>query len=48
MTKNIGNAKPSAPAREIKPSPLGKIAPALFPLVVVALGYLVGTQFFGF
>jgi len=26
----------------------GKIAPALFPLAVVAIGYLVGRQFFGF
>ncbi|WP_189350172.1 MULTISPECIES: hypothetical protein [unclassified Mesorhizobium] len=48
MTKNLGNAKPNAPAREVKPSPLGRIAPALFPLIVVAVGYLVGKQFFGF
>lgn len=48
MTKNLGNAKPNAPAREIKNSPFGRIAPALFPLVVVVLGYLLGKQFFGF
>lgn len=48
MTKNLGNAKPNAPAREMKRSPFGRIAPALFPLVVVAVGYFVGKQFFGF
>ncbi|WP_172833725.1 hypothetical protein [Mesorhizobium sp. ORS 3428] len=48
MTKNLGNAKPLAPARETKSSPLGRITPALFPLAVAALGYLVGKQFFGF
>ncbi|MCT2579242.1 MULTISPECIES: hypothetical protein [unclassified Mesorhizobium] len=48
MTKNLGNAKPNAPAGEIRSSPFGRIAPALFPLAVVALGYLVGKQFFGF
>lgn len=48
MTKNLGNAKPSAPAREINPSLFSKTAPALFPLVVVALGYLVGRHYFGF
>ena len=48
MTKNLGNAKPSAPAKETSPSLFSKAAPALFPLVVVALGYVVGRQFFGF
>ncbi|CDX56521.1 conserved hypothetical protein [Mesorhizobium plurifarium] len=48
MTKNLGNAKPSAPVKEINPSLFGKAAPALFPLVVAALGYLVGRHFFGF
>lgn len=48
MTKNLGNAKPSSPAKEISPSLFSKAAPALFPLVVVALGYVVGRQFFGF
>ena len=48
MTKNLGNAKPSAPAREISPSLLSKAAPALFPLVVVVLGFLVGRHYFGF
>ncbi len=48
MTKNLGNAQPSAPAKQISPSLFSKAAPALFPLVVVALGYLVGRQFFGF
>ncbi|CAN7471046.1 hypothetical protein LJR234_003336 [Mesorhizobium amorphae] len=48
MTKNLNNAKPNSPANKTRPSPLGKVAPALFPLVVVALGYMVGKQFFGF
>ncbi|TPN76047.1 hypothetical protein FJ987_14500 [Mesorhizobium sp. CU2] len=48
MTKNLGNAEPSAPAKDTNPSLLSKAAPALFPLVVVALGYVVGRQFFGF
>jgi|GEM_PF-2201225 len=48
MTKNLGNAKPSAPAKEINPSLFGKAAPALFPLVVAALGYLIGRHFLGF
>ncbi|WP_167484208.1 hypothetical protein [Mesorhizobium tamadayense] len=48
MTKNLGNAKPNAPVREIKPSPFSRMAPALFPLVVVAVGYIVGKQFLGF
>ncbi len=48
MTKNLGNAKPSAPAKEMTPSLLSKATPALFPLVVAALGYLVGRHFFGF
>jgi hypothetical protein len=47
MTKNLGNVKPSAPVKEVQPSLLSRIAPALFPLVIVALGYLVGRQFFG-
>ncbi len=48
MTKNLGNAKPSAPAKEINPSLFSRAAPALFPLVVAALGYLVGRHFLGF
>ena len=48
MTKNLHNAKPNSPAREANASVLGKIAPALFPLAVAAVGYLVGRQFFGF
>lgn len=48
MTKNLGNAKPSAPAKEINPSLFSKAAPTLFPLVVAAVGYLVGRHFFGF
>lgn len=47
MTKNLGNAKPSAPAKEISASLFGRAAPALFPLVVAALGYLVGRHYFG-
>ena len=48
MTKNLGNAKPSVPAKEINPSLFSKAAPALFPLVVAALGYVVGRHFFSF
>jgi hypothetical protein len=48
VTKNLGNARPSAPAKEINPSLFSKAAPALFPLVVAALGYLFGRYFFGF
>jgi hypothetical protein len=48
MTKNLNNATPSSPVNGVKPSVLGKVAPALFPLAVAALGYLVGKQFFGF
>jgi len=48
MTKNLGNAAYGASAKAVKPSLFGKLAPALFPLVVVALGYLVGRKFFGF
>ncbi|MGX7873967.1 hypothetical protein ACVDG5_015500 [Mesorhizobium sp. ORM6] len=46
MTKNLGNAR-HTPAKEQQSSILGKVAPALFPLVVVALGYMIGKQFFG-
>lgn len=48
MTKNLGNARPSAPAKEISSSLFSKAAPALFPLVVAALGYLVGRHYLGF
>jgi hypothetical protein len=48
MTKNLGNATRNSPAKEVKPSAFGRLAPALFPLVVVAVGYLIGKQFFGF
>ncbi|SIT59333.1 hypothetical protein BQ8794_70263 [Mesorhizobium prunaredense] len=48
MTKNLGNAERSAPNEPARSSALSRLAPALFPLVVVALGYLVGWQFFGF
>lgn len=47
MTKNLGNAKPPSPVREITPSLFSRIAPALFPLAIAALGYIVGKQFFG-
>ncbi|AZV20873.1 MULTISPECIES: hypothetical protein [Mesorhizobium] len=46
MTKNLGNAR-HTPAKDLQVSLLGKAAPALFPLVVAALGYMVGKQFFG-
>ncbi|WP_137935047.1 hypothetical protein [Mesorhizobium comanense] len=46
MTKNLGNAR-YTPTKEQQGSMLGKVAPALFPLVVVALGYMIGRQFFG-
>ncbi|MEZ2329561.1 hypothetical protein AB6802_07550 [Mesorhizobium sp. RCC_202] len=48
MTKNLGNAAYGVSAKAVKPSLFGKAAPALFPLVVVALGYFIGKQFFGF
>ncbi|WP_287229434.1 hypothetical protein [Mesorhizobium sp.] len=48
MTKNLGNAERSAPTEPASNSALSRLAPALFPLAVVALGYLVGWQFFGF
>jgi hypothetical protein len=46
MTKNLGNAR-HTPAKEQQVSLLSKVAPALFPLVVAALGYMIGRQFFG-
>ncbi|MBZ9775685.1 hypothetical protein [Mesorhizobium sp. CO1-1-8] len=46
MTKNLGNAR-YTPAKDQQASLLGKAAPALFPLVVAALGYMIGKQFFG-
>ncbi|WP_164783693.1 MULTISPECIES: hypothetical protein [unclassified Mesorhizobium] len=48
MTKNLGNAVRNAPKEPARSSALSRLAPALFPLVVVALGYLIGWQFFGF
>ena len=48
MTKNLGNAKPNSTTGNSRPRWLGKIAPALFPLAVAAIGYIVGKQFFGF
>ncbi|WP_189502334.1 MULTISPECIES: hypothetical protein [unclassified Mesorhizobium] len=48
MTKNLGNATRNSPAKELKPSKLGRLAPALFPLVIAVLCYLIGRQFFGF
>ncbi|PZV39468.1 hypothetical protein [Mesorhizobium kowhaii] len=46
MTKNLGNARHTR-AKDQQVSSLGKVAPALFPLVVAALGYMIGRQFFG-
>jgi hypothetical protein len=46
MTKNIGNAR-YMPPKDTKISLFSKVAPALFPLVVAALGLLIGRQFFG-
>jgi hypothetical protein len=48
MTKNLGNARPNAPAKDINPSLFSRVAPAAYPLAVAALGYLIGRQFFGF
>jgi hypothetical protein len=48
MTKNLGNAVRNIPREPARISALSRLAPALFPLVVVALGYLIGWQFFGF
>ena len=46
MTKNLGNAR-YVPPKDMKVSFFGKVAPALFPLVAAALGYVIGRQFFG-
>ena len=46
MTKNIGNAR-HMPRADTNVSLFSKIAPALFPLVVAALGLVIGRQFFG-
>jgi hypothetical protein len=46
MTKNLGNAR-YVPPKDTKDSFFSKVAPALFPLVVVALGYVIGRQFLG-
>ncbi|MBZ9799346.1 hypothetical protein [Mesorhizobium sp. ES1-4] len=46
MTKNLGNAR-YVPPRDTKISFFSRLAPALFPLVVAALGYMIGRQFFG-
>ncbi|WP_082982190.1 hypothetical protein [Mesorhizobium sp. AA22] len=48
MTKNLGNAVRNAPKEPARSPALSRLAPALFPLAVVALGYLIGWQFFGF
>jgi hypothetical protein len=48
MTKNLGNAPSPIPRKQPKNPALGRLARALFPLMVVALGYLIGRQFFGF
>ncbi|ESW95006.1 hypothetical protein X769_30750 [Mesorhizobium sp. LSJC268A00] len=48
MTKNLGNAPTTISRQQRKTSALGRLAPALFPLLVVALGYMIGRQFFGF
>lgn len=48
MTKDLGNAVRNIPREPARSSALSRLAPALFPLVVVALGYLVGWQFLGF
>jgi hypothetical protein len=46
MTKNLGNAR-YVPPKETKVSLFSKAAPLLFPLVVTALGLLIGRLFFG-
>ncbi|WP_082222117.1 hypothetical protein [Mesorhizobium loti] len=46
MTKNLGNAR-YVPPKDTTTSFFSKAAPALFPLVVAALGYMIGRQFFG-
>jgi hypothetical protein len=48
MTKNLGNTVRNAPKEPARSSTLSRLAPALFPLAVVGLGYLIGWQFFGF
>jgi hypothetical protein len=46
MTKNLGNGN-YIPQSQAKGTLFSKVAPALFPLVVAALGLLIGRQFFG-
>lgn len=46
MTKNLGNAR-YVPPKDTSISLFSKVAPALFPLVAAALGYLIGRQFLG-
>ncbi|PBC19174.1 MULTISPECIES: hypothetical protein [unclassified Mesorhizobium] len=46
MTKNLGNAR-YVPPKDTKVSLFSKAAPALFPLVAAALGYIIGRQFLG-
>ncbi|WP_181166026.1 MULTISPECIES: hypothetical protein [unclassified Mesorhizobium] len=46
MTKNLGNGR-YVPPRDTSVSFFGKVAPALFPLVAAALGYVIGRQFLG-
>ncbi|PDQ18921.1 hypothetical protein CN311_22010 [Mesorhizobium sanjuanii] len=48
MTKNLGNAQRNIPRETVNRSLVSRVAPAMFPLAVVVLGYLVGRQFFGF
>jgi hypothetical protein len=48
MTKNVGNTTHHASPEKVKRSPFAGLGPALFPLAVVAICYLIGKRFFGF
>ncbi|AGB45329.1 hypothetical protein Mesau_02948 [Mesorhizobium australicum WSM2073] len=44
--QNLGNGR-YVPPKDTSVSLFGKVAPALFPLVAAALGYVIGRQFLG-
>jgi hypothetical protein len=48
MTKDLGNAARGRVVKAEKSLVPGWVAPAAFPLIVAALGYVIGKQFFGF
>ena len=48
MTKSLNNGNASKSREERPRSLLSRGVEVAFPLVIVALGYLIGRQFFGF